>query len=163
VADGEDNCALLPNPDQADGDGDSVGNACDNCPTVTNPDQTNTDGDEWGDACDNCPTTATPWYTPAGDDDCDGFATAREQYVGTDPLDACPDNRNDDAWPPDVNSGMGCGEHDGKVNIMDVLCYRGRLAPNPYQVRYDLNADDAVNILDVLLYKQFIRMSCTNP
>jgi len=135
----------------------------DNCPDVSNPGQENSDGDEWGDACDNCPATTTVWEVPPGDTDCDGFTDAVESVVGTDPDDACPDALDDDAWPPDLNAGTGCGEHDGKVNILDVLCFRGKLAPNPYDRRYDLNGDGSVNILDVLLYKPFINTSCANP
>jgi hypothetical protein len=46
--DGSDNCPTIPNTDQADTDGDNVGNACDNRPDTSNPDQTdaNQDGEE---------------------------------------------------------------------------------------------------------------------
>jgi len=161
-----DNCPNTDNEDQANSDSDSYGDVCDNCPSDTNEDQANADGDAWGDACDNCPTTATPWLVPVGDDDCDGFSTADEGIIGTDPADACPDALDDDVWPPDLNAGTGCEVgHDGNINIMDVLCYKGKLAPNPYDARYDLNQGPpaGVNILDVLWYKGFIYMSCTNP
>ncbi len=55
LADGVDNCPAAPNADQADSDGDAVGDACD--PTPRGPD---TDGDGVPDAADNCPTTANP-------------------------------------------------------------------------------------------------------
>jgi hypothetical protein len=48
----DDNCPGVPNPDQADRDGDRVGDACDNCPTVPNTNQADTDRDGAGDACD---------------------------------------------------------------------------------------------------------------
>src|SRR5262249_34744488 len=50
-----DNCPLLANARQEDGDGDLVEDLCDNCPSVANPDQTDSDHDGIGDACDPSP------------------------------------------------------------------------------------------------------------
>ena len=73
VPDSRDNCPTVPNKDQADKDGDGIGNACeadkdgdrviydeDNCPTVPNADQADKDGDRIGNACDNAPDVPNP-------------------------------------------------------------------------------------------------------
>jgi len=132
----------------------------DNCPAVPNPGQENLDGDQWGDTCDFCPMTATHWYVPDGDDDCDGFTTSREQYLGTDPLDACRDDPSDDAWPLDVSK-------DAQISVVgDVLNFRDRIgatsgAPNWWQ-RLDFNGDGQISVVgDVLTYRGMIGETCT--
>ncbi len=66
VANKDDNCPNVPNPNQADTDQDGDGDACDvdddndtvldvddNCPLDANQDQADTDGDGAGDTCDS--------------------------------------------------------------------------------------------------------------
>ena len=93
------------------------------------------------------------------DDDDDGFDDDEELYVGTDPLDNCPDSPADAAWPLDVNN-------DGGINVVaDVLNFRGRIgatpsAPNWWQ-RLDFNGDGLISVVgDVLMYRGRIGETC---
>jgi hypothetical protein len=113
-----------------------------------------TDGDGLLDIGDPCPYDA--------DCDDDQHSDGAERHIGTDPLDACPDDASDDAWPPDIQGAEGCGFHNGRVDILDILCYKPKLS-GPYDARYDLDANGVVNILDVLLYKPVYGAQCTNP
>jgi hypothetical protein len=82
VANSDDNCAFVSNPDQADADGDGKGDLCFGC-SDGSADQ---DGDGFDDACDNCPAVANPeeqGNTPDfhGDPDLDGIGNS---------CDSCP-------------------------------------------------------------------------
>jgi len=59
-----DNCPGVDNPDQADGDLDTIGDVCDNCPETVNRDQDNADGDARGDVCDCAPADGGAFEVP---------------------------------------------------------------------------------------------------
>ncbi|UCH87428.1 MAG: thrombospondin type 3 repeat-containing protein [Dehalococcoidia bacterium] len=158
-----------------DADGDGIIDMCDNCRNLSNPGQEDLDSDRWGDACDYCLTTPTKWYTPPGDEDCDGSSSAVEGYLGTDPLDACPDwpgtqlpdplcpgptCDGDDVWPLDNNVDTYV------TTVGDVRNYAGNMgkdvATYPELLRLDLNADDYITTVgDVLPYSGIMGEQCT--
>ncbi len=108
----EDLCPHVPNPAQADTDGDGLGDACDpctdfdgdevcdeqdNCPELANPDQTDTDGDGAGDACDACEDPDVDEVC-AAEDNCPEVANADQADTDGDGLgDACDDCEDPDA------------------------------------------------------------------
>ncbi|PYT08141.1 MAG: hypothetical protein DMF49_06005, partial [Acidobacteria bacterium] len=93
----DDNCPGTPNANQADRDGDLVGDACDNCPDTPNTDQADTDRDGVGDACDACPGVVGG---DASDPDSDGIPTCR---------DNCPNAYNPNQLDTDADgTGDAC-------------------------------------------------------
>lgn len=62
-----------------DSDGDGVLDSFDNCPFLFNPDQANTDGDGLGDACDSDPNNPPE----SGDTDGDGVADTSDACLAT--------------------------------------------------------------------------------
>jgi hypothetical protein len=104
-------------------------------------------GDSMGDACDP-------------DDDNDLFLDDLESYVGTDPLDNCPDNPTDDAWPLDIDM-------DTEISVTgDVINYVGRIGATPggpnWLQRLDLNASGDIDVTgDVYMYAAMFAKVCT--
>jgi hypothetical protein len=121
-----DNCPATYNADQANQDGDDLGDACDNCPHTANNDQADRDGDGDGDACDNCPDDVNPSQE---DGDSDG--------VG-DLCDNCPEVPNPlqrdfdadgigDLCDPDVDGDGIAEDGDGSGTDGDHPCTGGAM------------------------------------
>ncbi len=98
-----------------------------------------------------------PWPVPASDADCDGFTTAVENWVGTDPYVPCADGVGLQDWATDNND-------DTWSKLDDVLRYIpvfNTLGPLTLaERRFDLNADDKITLADVLKFIPFFNRQC---
>ena len=121
ILNGGDNCPAVINPDQADADGDGVGDACDNCPTTANSSQLDADGDGVGDACDNCPTIANPTQT---DTDGDGIGDACDAVSAPTavPVLIAPTGTIGTQTPASVRRGGGSQRLPRRRSVRRSLC-----------------------------------------
>jgi hypothetical protein len=139
IPDETDNCPLVANADQANMDGDSMGDACDddtdgdsvanetdNCPLLANQGQENTDGDDMGDACDpdtdgdsvanetdNCPLVVNP-----GQENVDGDTMGDACDPDTDGDNVANENDN---CPLVANPGQENADSDDMGDACDPL------------------------------------------
>lgn len=112
----------------SDMDGDGIADDADNCLAWPNPDQ-----------------SLPPWPVAEDDPDCDGWSSADESFIGTDPLLMCGAG----AWPPDLDDSRN-------IDILDIAQMTppvfGSSSGDPdYSVRKDLQPDGIINILDIVL------------
>lgn len=123
--------------------------------------QTPIDNRPIGRICDKYPTLpickrVSPTPTPVIDSDNDGFSDVVENYLGTNPKNAC----GPEAWPPDFND-------DKTVNIIDSGAIRphfnSQIGQVNYDPRFDLNADGKINIIDTEVLKFYFGKSCVLP
>jgi hypothetical protein len=141
---------------EPDSDGDGVGDADDNCPNTPNPDQADADGDAYGNACDDDADNDS-----LGKTDTSGrlhFRDETEAFVGTDPLDACADNRRDAAWPPDFDNDRRVGISDG---VALAIRLGSRVGGPRYSRRFDLDADGRIDLKDGLILLKYFGKTCT--
>ena len=162
-----DNCPSVSNANQANWDGDALGDVCDdsdgdglmdsadNCKAVSNPTQANFDGDALGDVCD-------PDQDGDGaaneTDNCPGLSNPSQSDIDGDGLgDACDSDMDGDNYSNTAeafmvtNASVKCPVNTG-MNNED---------PDPWPPDFDDNR--TVNITDVLALKAPFGKSVGQP
>ena len=187
-----DNCPDVENPDQANQDGDALGDACDedidgdgaedsrddNCPGIKNDDQQDTDKDGVGDACDedddndlikdpkdNCPLVANNLQE---DTDEDGVGDACDEDDDGDEVPDTTDNcplvpSPDQVDTDDDGQGDACDEDDDDDEALDTAD-NCPLVANPDQADKDGDGQgDACDAVDDGTLQPFVPVVDGNP
>jgi VCBS repeat-containing protein len=159
-----DNCPVVPNPDQADIDGNGIGNLCqdtdkdgdldinDNCPLNANADQANLDGDAQGDVCDVDDDNDTVNDTV---DNCPRNANTDQNNIDKDSLgDVCDTDMDGDG---DLNTADNCPTMSNADQRNTDGDAQGDVCDN------DLDNDGVQNTVDNCLYVANASQQSTNP
>ncbi len=143
VCDNQDNCDFTYNPNQADSDGDGIGDACDNpcdnqggdsdgdgvcdnqdnCDFTYNPNQADSDGDGIGDACDS----AAP---------CTPSQLAHWNFNNCDAISGSTANN--------YNEFIGSTNNGSCSNVSVTNVYRNSPSTNPHSCTEGLNGTEAI-------------------
>ncbi len=152
----------LGDPD-IDTDGDGLSDGDEINIHGTSPYDTDTDGDGLTDGDE---VTVHGTNPSRRDTDGDGTYDGTELFIGTDPLEACPNNSSHDASPFDTNRSK-------VINLADLVGSPGFKTsfgssdgePN-YYTRFDWNASGNINLLDLVTepgkFKFAFGTSCGN-
>jgi hypothetical protein len=217
INDGSDNCPLVYNPTQdpaacQDSDGDTILDGLDNCPTTSNTNQANFDGDTLGDVCDpdddndgvndttdNCDFAVNPtqanWNGNAlGDacedsdldnwldsqDNCKGLANPSQSNADGDSYgdtcDNCPAKSNSSQADVDGDFiGDACDDSDGDSWTDEIELFTGTIRTQKCASNTgannepvdatppDTNDDMRYNTLDLVPYVTSLNSIGPNP